>query len=327
MLIAASCGAPDVAAVTPRPSAQPAASPVVLATPTASPIGEVVARIDDAKLREHVRALAAMGSRAPGTEGHRRASEYLVAVLRSYGGPFVGIDTHGAPVATPPNVVALYGAGASERRTPSYIFGAHYDAIADRTPGWQAARDPAPGANDNGTGVAGLLEIARLLAEEDRLGRLSRVVAVVFFDEEETGMRGSAAWVRFAFEGRAEAMVNLDMVGFSAPERKKLDVVRYASSADLLDRARGANDRYGLGLQLVDRLLPADLKTWVDSTPFAMAGAPAITLTESYGQPGIDYPGYPAFHRVTDTPDQINNVAQWRAATQLALAMVLELAR
>lgn len=205
------------------------------------------------------------------------------------------------------------------------LLAAHYDSIADRTPGWRPANDPAPGANDNGTGVAGLLEVARLLSEEERAGRLRGSVAVVFFDGEELGMNGSFAWVRDRLAG--DRVVNLDMVGFSAPGKRKLDLVRYANSGDLPERVRVANERYGLGLQLVDRLLPPDRSTWIDSTPFAMAGIPAVTLTESYGQPGIDYPGYPGFHRVTDILDQINNVSQWRAATQLVLAVALELAR
>ena len=138
-------------------------------------------------------------------------------------------------------------------------------------------------------------------------------------------MTGSFGFVRDRLG--AGAVVNLDMVGFSAPGAKKLDLLRYGNSGDLADRARAANERYALGLRLVDRLMPAERSTWVDSTPFAMAGVPAITLTESYGQPGIDYPGYPAFHRVTDTPDQINNVAQWKAATQLVLALALEFVR
>lgn len=267
-----------------------------------------------------MRALAELGSRHPRHPGHGRAVSYLEEQLRA-----ARVRVIGKPNEGPTNVFALFAPLSALDRPPDVVVGAHYDSIGDRTPGWDASRDPAPGANDNATGVAGLLEIARVLAEEHRAGRVKRTVAVVFYDEEELGMNGSKAWVVQRRGGIA--MLNLDMVGFSAPGRKKLDLMRYPSSGDLADRVRAANERYGLGLQLVDRLFPADLKTWVDSTPFAIAGIPAVTLTESYGQPGIDYPGYPGFHRVTDTPDWINNVAQWRAATQLVLAVVLELAR
>ena len=267
-------------------------------------------------------SLVEMGSRYPGTDGHGQAVLYITQVLQSYEATAAATRISYVPHGPhqPQNVLVTYGRGARE-----IVLGAHYDSIADRTAGWRAQEDPAPGANDNATGAAALLEIARILAAEERAGRLRESVTLAFFDEEEVGMQGSRAWVRA--RAGTSLVINLDMVGFSAPGKQKLDVVRYGNSGDLLDRARAANERYGLGLQLVDRLLPADLRTWVDSTPFAMAGIPAITLTESYGQPGIDYPGYPAFHRVTDTPDQIDNPPQWKAATQLVLAMALELAR
>lgn len=281
---------------------------------------DLLAGVDEARLRAHMEALAGSGSRHPAHPGHAEAVAYLESELRRVGAQYISRDA-----AAPVNVAAFFGPEAKSL-VPDVIVAAHYDTIADRTPGWQPSRDRAPGANDNGTGVAGLLEIARVLAEEDRATRLRRTVALVFFDEEELGMKGSRAWVD-RNPNRGRLAINLDMVGFSAPGRKKLDVMRYPSSGELPQRVLAANERYGLGLQLVDRLFPADLKTWVDSTPFAIAGIPAVTLTESYGQPGIDYPGYPGFHRVTDTPDQINNVAQWRAAAQLVLAVVLELAR
>jgi Zn-dependent M28 family amino/carboxypeptidase len=231
----------------------------------------------------------------------------------------------GAP-AGPVNVVARFGPQLGPGGNLDLVIGAHYDSIAILTAGWRADRDPAPGANDNATGVAGLLEIARVLTEEHRAGRLQKSIAVVFFDEEELGMNGSRQWI--AAERHGEAMINLDMVGFSGPGRKKLDLVRYPNSGDLADRVKAANERHALGLQLVQRDFPIDFRrTWVDSTPFAAAGVVAVTLTESYGQPGVDYPGYPGFHRVTDVPTAINNVPQWRAATQLVLAVALELAR
>lgn len=310
----------------------PAATPVT-ATPSATPVAapspaptvaELLARIDEAKLREHVAKLASFGSRHPAHAGHAEAIAYLESELRRAGAQYVARQPGGA-VRAPVNVAAFFGPEAKSL-VADVVVGAHYDTIADRSPGWRADRDPAPGANDNGTGVAALLEIARVLAAESRAERLRRTVALVFFDEEELGMKGSRTWVE-ANPHRGRIVINLDMVGFSGPGRKKLDLMRYPSSGDLPERVKAANERYRLGLQLVDRLFPAEISIWVDSTPFAIAGIPAVTLTESYGQPGIDYPGYPGFHRVTDTPEQISNVAQWRAAAQLVLAVVLELAR
>ncbi len=316
MLLAACSSAPPAPVAT---SSAPATLAPVVAPSAAPSVADLVARVDEAALQERMRALAALGSRHPRHPGHAEAIIYFESELRRMGAQYI-LREPSAPV----NVVAFFGPRAKSLAA-DIVVAAHYDSIADRTPGWQPERDPAPGANDNATGVAGLLEIARVLAEEARAERLRKTVAVVFFDEEELGMNGSRAWVA---AGRGGALVlNLDMVGFSGPGKKKLDLVRYGNSGDLPDRVRAANDRHAFGLQLVDRLLPPNRSTWVDSTPFAMVGVPAVTLTESYGQPGIDYPGYPGFHRMTDTPDRINNVGQWRAATQLGLAVTLELSR
>ena len=318
------CDAPS--AVVPLTAPPPTSEATAVAPATPPPVATLLKGVDETRLRTHVEALAAVGSRSPGRDGHVKAQAYIRDVLTAIGSPFVSrIPRTSGP--EPQNWYAEFGPEGNSTIAPDIWITAHYDSIADRTPGWNAATDPAPGANDNGTGVAGLLEIARILQSEHAAGHLMKRVGVLFLDEEELGMRGSIAVARSIGPFYRPTVINLDMVGFSGAGKRKLDVVRYAGSGDLLDRARRANDSYGLGLELVDRLLPAELRTWVDSTPFAMAGAPAITLTESYGQPGVDYPGYPGFHRVDDTPDRINNVAQWKAATQLALAIALELAR
>lgn len=316
--------ASTTAPATPPPTSTSRASPVAPAT--LPPVATLLAGVDEARLREHMESLAAMGSRYPGRDGHAQAQGYIRQVLAAIGSPFVSRMPRTSGTE-PQNWYTMFGPDASATIVADIWLTAHYDSIADRTPGWNAATDPAPGANDNGTGVAALLEIARVLRSEHSAARLAKRVGLIFFDQEELGMKGSLAVARSIGPFYRPIVVNVDMVGFSGPGRRKLDVVRYAGSGDLLDRARGLNADYGLGLELVDRLLPAELRTWVDSTPFAMAGAPAITLTESYGQPGIDYPGYPGFHRVDDTPERVNNVAQWKAATQLALAMALQLAR
>lgn len=110
----------------------------------------------------------------------------------------------------------LPGAGALAGRW--IIAGAHHDHLGRVTPAGDDAPPPAPGdyypgANDNASGVAALLqavESARRDTTADRRGLL-----VVFFDGEEVGLQGSA---RFAAESpvdlaAVDAMINLDTVG------------------------------------------------------------------------------------------------------------------
>ncbi len=86
---------------------------------------------------------------------------------------------------------------------PSVLLGAHYDSV----PG-------APGANDNASGTAVVLEIARNLAPTP----LARQTWFVAFDGEEDGLHGSRAFVSAAqpqFISGLKAMLNFDMVGIN----------------------------------------------------------------------------------------------------------------
>lgn len=85
------------------------------------------------------------------------------------------------------------------------LIGAHYDHIPD-----------CHGADDNATGVAGALEIARVLAGAP----LARTVMVACWDEEELGLVGSAAFAAQAAQDGTDIVIdfNFDMIGFSSSE-------------------------------------------------------------------------------------------------------------
>ena len=101
-------------------------------------------------------------------------------------------------------------------RTDEYvIIGAHYDHIG-RGEQFSLARNAAgevhPGADDNASGVAGLIELARWFAGR---GPMRRGVLFLAFSAEEQGLLGSSHYVRSPLLplARAVAMINLDMIG------------------------------------------------------------------------------------------------------------------
>lgn len=102
-------------------------------------------------------------------------------------------------------------------RTDEYIIlGAHYDHLGR---GYFDSMAPSqigqihPGADDNASGTAGVLELARLLAPVK--GQLPRGILFASFAGEELGLLGSAAWVKDPTKplDKAVAMVNMDMIG------------------------------------------------------------------------------------------------------------------
>ncbi|MCA9754076.1 MAG: M28 family peptidase, partial [Gemmatimonadetes bacterium] len=87
---------------------------------------------------------------------------------------------------------------------------------------WSGASDPAPGADDNATGIAALLETIRILAPLE----FDFDIYWVAFQAEELGLLGSAAFADSVVTGDQEiwAVLNMDMLGYNA-ERNQLDLV------------------------------------------------------------------------------------------------------
>ena len=96
------------------------------------------------------------------------------------------------------------------------IIGAHYDHLGrgnfDSLAPSQIGQIH-PGADDNASGTAGVLELARLLAPQR--GQLKRSILFMDFAGEELGLLGSAAWVKDPTRplAKAVAMINMDMIG------------------------------------------------------------------------------------------------------------------
>ena len=327
------CGAATTVAPSRSPSS-PAASVAPTATVTATPspsptprsVATVLDRIDPAKLDEHMVALASFGSRDVRNPNHAKAVTYLKEQLLAI--PGVTLQSHRAAYNGVPleNVLAIVDPVTTTPSDGWVMICAHYDSISNRTPGWNPATTAAPGADDNGTGTAALLEYARLLAQER--SSLRQRVVLAFFDGEELFFKGSLAYL-----GSLEtptpyaAVINIDMVGFN-PLADRLDLIYYTNaSAPLRDRVITANDRYEIGVSPLLPQLATSGATILDAAPFGLAGIPAVAIVERYGENDATYPGNYTFHTVNDTPDKITNKRLWLKAAKLTLATALELAR
>ena len=328
-----SSSSPDATAAAPSASiaATEAARPTTTPSPTATPIADVLAQIDPAKLDDHMRALASFQSRHPLHPGHAKAVAYLMEQLSAIPGVVV------QDIPTAYNGVRLDNILASidpvpGARADGFINGvgmicAHYDSTANRTPGWRPATDVAPGADDNATGTAALLEYARVLAADRASLRMPIVLA--FFDGEEYFFKGSLAYLQSIPRPNPYAwVINIDMVGFN-PLADRLDLVYYtAKSASLRDRVKAANQRYAIGISpLVEQLATTDAFI-LDAAPFGLVGGiPSVALVQRYGENDATFPGNYTFHTVNDTPDKITNKRLWLKAARLTLATALDLAR
>jgi hypothetical protein len=331
---------PSVTVATSRPS--PTAAPT--ATPTAVPVNPAVLiqnainSIDPYRMDAHLGALTSFVSRDVHHPGHAKAQAYIkeqLGALGYYGWKvesqrtvYQGIPLENifATLDTTP-ITADIAAPAPAGPTGWILVSAHYDSIANRTPGWRPAIDPAPGADDNATGTAALLEFARVLSLYRSGGTMRSRIVLAFFDGEELFFKGSGAYMSTLQRPYPyKAAINLDMVGFN-PITDRLDLLWYTNaSAGLRDRALKANETFKIGVTPLNAQFAADGNTIMDAAPFGIAGIPSIAFVQRYGENDATFPGNYTFHTVNDTPDKLTNKRLWLKAAKLTLAVALELA-
>src|SRR5579863_5800669 len=151
----------------------------------------------------------------------------------------VDIETTRATV----NNVLAYLPGQSDEYV---IVGAHYDHLGRGNIDSLAPSKIGqihPGADDNASGTAGVLELARLLAPQR--GQLKRGILFMDFAGEELGLLGSAEWVKEPTRplGQAVAMVNMDMIGRIKDDKVFIGGVGTGSTlkSTLEDAAKGSS--------------------------------------------------------------------------------------
>ena len=104
------------------------------------------------------------------------------------------------------NIVAVIQ--GTEVGAGTIIIGAHYDSIGRPLDSGSAF---APGANDNGSGVAAVLEIARIMSRK----QYKSTIMFVLFAAEEVGRQGSRAFASWIYDSGADVtgMINVDTIG------------------------------------------------------------------------------------------------------------------
>lgn len=100
----------------------------------------------------------------------------------------------------------------------------HMDSTANMEAVYESSIDPAPGADDNGSGIAATLAIARYLSQFR--GRLPNTVRFCFFNAEEEGLHGSDAYASYLKDKGAQikAVINLDMMGYNNDEQRLFEI-------------------------------------------------------------------------------------------------------
>jgi hypothetical protein len=148
-------------------------------TPADSMIQDVVERLDFDHYKELIRGLAEFGDRLQGTDRNVRANEWIEAQLQGWG---YETERHPYTYEGEPRWQVYATKIGTERPDEMVILGGHMDG-----------RGGGEAVNDNASGTALVMEIARVLADPDV--HTDRSVRFILWNNEETGLNGARAYV------------------------------------------------------------------------------------------------------------------------------------
>lgn len=256
-----------------------------------------------ADLRRHVEYLASdrLQGRAAGSEGERMAASYIYGNLRDASlemltgpeGQDFGIAGSTDSISSA-NILGVVEGYDPALRNEYIVVGAHMDNVGTNvmTVNGRSVTLVYPGADDNASGVAALIELARLASTHSILFR--RSVVFVAFGAGECGNAGAWYFVNRAFGdiGSVRAMVNLDMLGHGT-DKVPMRVYSSLSRANLLRLM----DRTAECPVVVPPVASDGTFPQSDYLPFYEKGIPVFHFTTGAKR---------GAHSTKDTPDLLN---------------------
>jgi len=264
---------------------------------------------DSKRMMDVVETLASKEyeGRGVGTAGLKKTARYISDKFRDAGlkpggdGGYYQRFTVDGPDGTKVevrNVVGIIPGTNPKYAGQSVILSAHYDHLGH---GWPGVRDAFknqihPGADDNASGVAVMLEMAQSLAKSAP----ERTIVFLAATAEESGLLGARHYVKTAKDYPADKMfanVNLDTVGRAAD---KIMIFGSSSAREWPFIFMGTTATTGIKTDLVKQSVNAS-----DHTAFLEANVPAIHI---FGAPNGDY------HRPSDTAEKIDPSSLMRVA-------------
>ena len=299
-----------------------------------SPGDPALARALEARLRGHVEVLAGeIGERhCYRPEAYERAASYIESEFAALGYevrrqavPVPDTEKFACGETVAWNIEAVKP--GTTRAHEVIVLGAHYDSKV-ATPEWNDAGPPlpdqpgTPGASDNASGVAGVIEVARALVDEP----LERTVRFVAFANEEppfyqTDSMGSVVYARALIadpDQEPMGMISLEQLGcFSKTPGKKrwpllgltglsadTDYIAFLTNFSSRRLAKSCARVFSADATVPVKVMPvptfAKFVAWSDDWSFWQEGIPAFSVCDTA------YLRNDHYHELTDTPDSLD---------------------
>lgn len=201
------------------------------------------------------------------------------------------------------NLVATI-AGSDEKNYGEILIVGHLDSTSENP------RFNAPGADDNGSGAAGVIALARMLKKSGL--KPAATIKFVLFLGEEQGLYGSKAYVKDLTpdqKSKIKAVLNLDMIGFDVVAPLSIMLETNSFNRPMVEKMQELAEKYA------EFSIRTSFNAWgSDHAPFLQQRIPAVLTIES------EYSSNPNYHKTTDliesiNPDLCTNILRLNAAT------------
>lgn len=308
---------------TPKPNSIDKPQPVVVIEPKKEvSLEDIVSSVDSEYIKTSIEKLSSkeLCGRGTGTQGNLLASQFIRSELDKLHIPYQiqvfkarGLETH--------NIIA-YISPNKPIDDNIIVIGAHYDHLGGDNNRF------FPGADDNASGVAGVLSVAKALVQYK--DKLKHTISIQFYSAEELGLLGSAYYCKHPMLPTNNpdisnhiAMINLDMIGYL----KKDYTASENCTAWRTDKEWKVFNEYKLNISLKEIVNNLSHKYKFaknisgyrpggsDHAPFYNAGIPVVFL-----HTGL----HSNYHKVTDTADKLN-YAGIANITKLAIELLISI--
>ena len=276
------------------------------------PVEEILEKVNIDSLQKFVKALSGeipviinsqveqILSRHSNYYGNQLAAAYLIEQLTEFD---ISVTSQG--YGSVENIIAIQE--GIDHPDQYFIIGAHYDCYPDSS--------IAPGADDNASGVATVLEAARILSNYET----SYTIIYALWDEEEQGIRGSIYHASLANDSNEDILgvINIDMIGWDSNDDRVILINTQSepNSIPLSNQALSVIEEYELNL-VPEIVLPG---SGSDNLPFWYFGYSAIGIEEHWE---IDWNDY--YHTSEDRIDKFN-IPYFHESSKLAISTLAKL--
>ena len=257
------------------------------------------------RLTKHVYFLASdsLRGRNAGSDDADKAAKYIVQQFEAMGvepyfkeGYYQPFEKYGT--TTYKNIVGVIPGNDPVLKNEYIIIGAHYDHLGVKN------EKVYNGADDNASGTATVIEMARIL--KDRQNQLKRSVIVVAFDAEEKGLWGSNHLAETLDLSKIKLMMSIDMVGW-LHKGKTLRLHGAATIKDGKKLLKEAAEKMQLDINAYD--FETSVFGATDTRGFAMKNVPTLYVTTGLKSP---------YHKPEDDAELIDYEGMDRITSYLA---------